>query len=88
MKGKADAREVKAHAIAELITGDTPTVIAARHNLPPEKFQQLESSANTGALAEASCKTREPSLIPSPDQYCVYKTMRRPGNALNPAAAL
>lgn len=57
MKGKAHAREVKAIAIAELMAGDSPTVIAARHDLPRKSVSNWKAALTPEQLAEVSRNT-------------------------------
>ncbi len=58
MKGKAHGREVKAQAKAELIAGDSPTVVAARHNLPRRSVSTWKAALTPEQLAEVSRNTR------------------------------
>ena len=57
MKGKAHDREVKAQAIAELIAGDSPTVVAARHKLPRKSVSNWKAALTPEQLAEVSRNT-------------------------------
>ncbi len=58
MRGKAHAREVKAQAIAELMAGDSPTVIAARYDLPRKSVSNWKAALTPEQLAEVSRNTR------------------------------
>lgn len=58
MKGKSHAREVKARAIAELIAGDSPTVIAAKYRLPRKSVSNWKAALTPDQLAEVGRNTR------------------------------
>ncbi|MEP6569259.1 MAG: hypothetical protein ABJC10_05735 [Acidobacteriota bacterium] len=57
MKGKAHAREVKAQAIAELIAGDSPTLVAASYGLPRKSVSNWKAALTPEQLAEVSRNT-------------------------------
>lgn len=57
MKGKAHPKEVKALAIAELLTGNSATDVAAKYKLPRESVRNWKLAFTAEQLAEVSRNT-------------------------------